>query len=40
MNCDRALGGRVIGTIDRMGARIGVIKDRRSLLQQDLARGP
>ena len=40
MNCDRALDGKVIATIDRLGARIGVVKDRRILLPPDVARGP
>lgn len=38
MNCDRLLDGRVIATIARLGVRIGVVKDRRALLQRDLAR--
>ena len=29
MNCDRALDGRVIGTIERLGVTIAVVKDRR-----------
>lgn len=37
MNCDRALDGHVIATISRLGARIGVVKDRRNLLQPALA---
>jgi hypothetical protein len=32
MNCDRALPGHVISDIRRLGARIGVVKDRRSLI--------
>jgi Dolichyl-phosphate-mannose-protein mannosyltransferase len=32
MNCDRALGGRVIATISRFGVTIGVVKDRRALV--------
>jgi hypothetical protein len=32
MNCDRALEGRVIATISRLGATIGVVKDRRALV--------
>ena len=31
MNCDRALDGKVIATIARMGVPIGVVKDRRAL---------
>jgi hypothetical protein len=38
MNCDRALDGRVIATISRLGARIGVVKDRRALVHARLAR--
>ena len=37
MNCDRALDGKVISSISRMGARIGVVKDRRALVQPALA---
>jgi Dolichyl-phosphate-mannose-protein mannosyltransferase len=37
MNCDRALNGKVIATITRLGARIGVVKDRRALVQPALA---
>jgi len=38
MNCDRALDGKVIATITRVGARIGVVKDRRTLVQAEIAR--
>src|SRR5439155_3177129 len=31
MGCDRALDGKVIGKVERLGVPIGVIKDRRSL---------
>jgi Dolichyl-phosphate-mannose-protein mannosyltransferase len=37
MNCDRALNGKVIATITRLGARIGVVKDRRDLVQPEIA---
>lgn len=37
MNCDRALDGKVIATIQRLGAPIGVVKDRRSLVMPKLA---
>ena len=40
MNCDRVLVGKEIATITRLGARIGVVKDRRNLVQQELARQP
>jgi len=32
MNCDKVLQGRIIGTVQRMGATLAVIKDRRHLL--------
>jgi hypothetical protein len=32
MNCDKALDGKVIATISRMGVAIGVVKDRRAVL--------
>jgi hypothetical protein len=31
MNCDRALDGRIVATIERLGVLIGVVKDRRTL---------
>jgi hypothetical protein len=37
MNCDRELNGKVIATISRLGARIGVVKDRRALLAPEIA---
>jgi hypothetical protein len=37
MNCDRVLEGQVIATIARVGARIGVIKDRRALVAPAIA---
>ena len=37
MNCDRALGGREVSTIKRLGVKIGVVKDRRSLLTSEVA---
>jgi hypothetical protein len=40
MDCDRALEGKVIATIERMGVPIGVVKDRRALNKQELARAP
>jgi hypothetical protein len=38
MNCDRALDGQVIATISRLGVPIGVVKDRRALMQHDVAK--
>ncbi len=38
MNCDRALAGKVIATITRLGVRIGVVKDRRALVRSEIAR--
>lgn len=40
MNCDRALGGREIVQIKRLGVKIGVVKDRRGLLISEVASGP
>jgi len=37
MNCDRALDGKVIATISRLGAPIGVVKDRRALVHPAIA---
>ena len=37
MNCDRELNGKVIATISRLGARIGVVKDRRALVHPAIA---
>jgi len=38
MNCDRALDGKVIASILRLGVPIGVVKDRRAIMQHDVAR--
>jgi hypothetical protein len=38
MNCDRALDGKVIATIERLGVPIGVVKDRRALVRAEVAR--
>ena len=40
MNCDRALGGREIAQIKRLGVKIGVVKDRRGLLTPEVASWP
>jgi len=40
MNCDRALDGAVVATISRVGAQIGVVKDRRRLVAPALASHP
>ena len=37
MNCDRALDGKVIATISRLGVKIGVVKDRRALVHKAVA---
>jgi hypothetical protein len=37
MNCDRALDGRVIAVIQRLGVVIGVVKDRRALIGPSVA---
>ena len=36
MNCDRALNGRIIATVERLGVPIGVVKDRRALVSLKL----
>ena len=36
MNCDRALEGQVIATIERLGVPIGVVKDRRALVLPEI----
>jgi hypothetical protein len=33
MNCDRALDGKIVASIERMGVVIGVVKDRRALIR-------
>lgn len=40
MHCDRVLAGKAIATIDRLGATIGVVKDRRALVRQATASQP
>lgn len=37
MSCDRALGGTVVATIERLGVVIGVVKDRRAITRPDIA---
>ena len=37
MNCDRALDGTVIATVERLGVVIGVVKDRRALTRRSVA---
>jgi hypothetical protein len=37
MNCDRELNGKVIATVSRLGAQIGVVKDRRALVHPEIA---
>ena len=32
-NCDRALDGKIVASIERMGVVIGVVKDRRALIR-------
>jgi hypothetical protein len=38
MNCDQALDGRVVATIERLGVVIGVVKDRRNVIHPNIAR--
>lgn len=35
MNCDKVLKGKIIGTVDRLGATLAVVKDRRQLVGKD-----
>jgi hypothetical protein len=37
MNCDRALDGRIVAKVVRLGVLIGVVKDRRPLMSAKLA---
>jgi hypothetical protein len=37
MNCDRALNGRVIATVERLDVVIGVVKDRRAVVERSVA---
>jgi len=37
MNCDRALDGRIVARVERLGVLIGVVKDRRVLRSPKLA---
>jgi Dolichyl-phosphate-mannose-protein mannosyltransferase len=37
MNCDRALEGKVVASIERMGVVIGVVKDRRAVIHKSIA---
>jgi hypothetical protein len=37
MNCDRALEGQIVATVERLGVLIGVVKDRRALIQRHLS---
>jgi hypothetical protein len=38
MNCDRAMAGETIATIERFGVPIGVVKDRRNITRPWLSR--
>jgi hypothetical protein len=38
-SCDKAIDGKVVLTVERMGVPIGVVKDRRAITQPDIARG-
>jgi hypothetical protein len=40
MNCDRVLEGKTIVRIERLGALIGVVKDRRAITRRMLAHTP
>jgi hypothetical protein len=38
MNCDRAVGGKIVATVTRLGVVIGVVKDRRAEISRSAAR--
>jgi hypothetical protein len=40
MYCDRILDGKVIGVVERLGAPIAYVKDRRDWLKPDTKPGP
>lgn len=35
MNCDKVLQGKMVGTVERLGATLAVVKDRRQLVGED-----
>ena len=35
MNCDQVLKGKMVGTVERLGAKLAVVKDRRELQGED-----
>lgn len=37
MNCDNAVDGRVVATVERLGVVIGVVKDRRAMIHPNVA---
>lgn len=37
MNCDRALDGKIVAKVERLGVLIGVVKDRRPLIRPKMA---
>jgi hypothetical protein len=37
LNCDRALEGKVVASIERLGVVIGVVKDRRAVIHRSVA---
>jgi hypothetical protein len=38
MNCDRVVDGRIVASIERMGVVIGVVKDRRGVVQKTIGK--
>jgi hypothetical protein len=37
MNCDCAIEGQVVATVERLGVLIGVVKDRRARIDRKLS---
>jgi hypothetical protein len=35
MNCDQVLQGEIVGKVERLGATLAVVKDRRKLIGED-----
>jgi hypothetical protein len=37
MNCDRAVDGKIVAVVERLGVVIGVVKDRRAVIHPNVA---
>jgi hypothetical protein len=38
VNCDRAVDGKIVATVSRLGVVIGVVKDRRAEVRRSASR--